>query len=387
VAPLLTLRFWTVWFANLFQTMAFFLFLHYPAFLKDLGADEAEIGLIFGVTAFASILVRPQVGKEMDRRGRRPIMLTGSVLNVGVLALYLTVNSLGPWVYVVRVLHGLAVALLFTSLFTYGADIIPHDRRTQGLALFGVSGMLTLALAGLLGDVVLRYADFDALFIVAIGFAAASLLTVLPLRESASPAAGDYAPAGAFRETLAQRDLLPVWMVTGVFATALTGYFTFLKTFVAETGAGSVSLFFGAYAGTAITLRLVAGWLPDRIGQKRVLYPALLLVMVGFVVLATLPTDAGVFAAGLLCGAGHGYTFPILYAFVVSRSRDRQLGSASSIFTGLFDLGTLVGGPALGLIISAGGYTAMFVAAACWLAAGAIAFVVWERSMAVSEPA
>ena len=58
--------------ANLFQGMSFFLFIHLPGYLKGLGADEVVIGLLFGVTAVASILVRTAVGRAMDTRGRPP---------------------------------------------------------------------------------------------------------------------------------------------------------------------------------------------------------------------------------------------------------------------------------------------------------------------------
>jgi MFS family permease len=103
----------------------------------------------------------------MDRRGRRVVILAGNVLNVAVVGLYLSIDALGPWVYVVRILHGLAGALLFTLLFTYAADHVPEQRLTQGLGVFGVSGMLPVSLGGLLGDRVLAIASYDALFVVA----------------------------------------------------------------------------------------------------------------------------------------------------------------------------------------------------------------------------
>ena len=53
-------------------------------------------------------------------------------------------------------------------------------------------------------------------------------------------------------------------------------------------------IFFAMYAGTAIALRLFLGWLPDRIGQRRVLLPALLILAVGFFVLANASTAAEV---------------------------------------------------------------------------------------------
>jgi MFS family permease len=329
--------------------------------------------------AVAGIAVRPLVGSAMDRSGRRPVMVAGGIANVVVMILYLTVDSLGPWVYAVRILHGFAEGALFTALFTYGADIIPPDRRTQGLAIFGVSGMLPLALSGVIGDVVLETSDTRAMFVAAAVLAAASLALTLTLPESAQVMRESPPPAGTFRAALGQQDLLPIWWVTLVFAMSLAAYFSFLSVFVEETGTGTVAPFFGAYAGTAIGLRLFAGWLPDRIGPRPVLYPALASVGLGFLVLASGSGVLALAVAGMFCGAGHGYAFPILYAFVVSRSRERHLGSASAIFSGVFDLGSLVGSPILGALIERRGYSVSFTATAVWIALGVIVFAWWDR--------
>ena len=367
------------WLASLTESVSFALFFHLPGFLQDLGADEVQIGVLFATAAIASIAVRPTLGRAMDKRGRRRIIIAGGVLNTIVTLLYLTVTTIGPWLYVVRIGHGVAMALLFTSLFTYAADRIPAERRTQGLALFGISGMLPFALGGVIGDLVLDQADFDALFYVAAGFAFTSLLLTLPLTD-APGILGDPAAQPRFSQTLLRRDLLPLWLITMVFATALAAYFTFLKTFVIETGVGSIGLFFGAYAGTAIVLRVALGWLPDALGQKRVLYPALIFFAAGLVVLAFATTDSALAVAGVLCGTGHAYAFPILFGLVVTRAPQPQRGSAMAIYTALFDVGILVGGPAFGLAISLSGYRTMFITAAATVLIGAVVFATVERS-------
>jgi MFS family permease len=321
----------------------------------------------------------------MDVRGRRPVILFGNVVNVMVLSLYLTVTQLGIWLYAVRIIHGFAVALLFTALFTYGADQVPASRRTEGIALFGISGMLPIALGGVLGDIILARWDFNVFFVVVLGFGVLSLLLSVPLPES-QPAGTAEEPRQRFLASVMQRSLLPLWWITLVFSLALTAYFTFLKTFVLETGIGSVGLFFSAYAATAIGLRLFAAWLPDRIGPKRVLYPALGSMALGFVVLAGASGSVAVVVAGILCGAGHGYAFPIVMGLVVSRATTADRGSAMAIFTGLFDVGALLGGPAFGAVIRFGSYSAMFLAAAGWMLAGGLAFAFWDRSNPVPAP-
>jgi MFS family permease len=366
--------------SNFSQALSFNLFLHFPGFLKDLGAREVQIGLLFSLTALASIAVRPALGRVMDARGRRGVILTGNALNTGVMALYLSVTAIGPWVYTIRILHGLAEAMLFTALFTYAADCVPERRRTQGLMLFGVSGMLPIALGGLVGDAILARAGYAVLFQVALGFAAIALLLSLPLPEMAAVAGErDEEQPNGFRMVMIQRDLVPVWGITTVFALALAAMFTFLKTFVMHTGIGSVGGFFSAYAGAALGLRIFLGWLPDRVGAKRVLFPSLVTLAVGFLALAGANDERTVLLAGVLCGAGHGYTFPLLFGMVVNRARDADRGTAMAIYTALFDLGILVGGPLLGGVIDLFGYTTMFITAATLIVVGAAGFALADR--------
>lgn len=375
---LLTRPFVLVFGASLTQAVAFNLFLHLPGFLSDLGASEARIGWISGVMAIAAILARSPIGRTMDGRGRRPVILLGGVLHTVACAAYLLVGDLGPLIYAIRILHGLAEAMLFTALFTLAADHVPASRRTQGLALFGVSGMLPMALGGLLGDLILARSDYAALFGAATGFAAVSLALSLPLHDV--PRSGAQAePSGGLAAAFRQPDLLPLWWIGGIFATALAAVFVFLKRYVDATGLATVGGFFSAYSLTAILLRVGFGWLPDRVGPKRVLFPALASLAVAFALIATARSGTEVVLAGVLFGLGHGMTFPILFGILVTRARESERGSAMAIFTALFDVGVLVGGPAFGWIIDRAGYAAMYGTAALAVVAGAAVFAVWDR--------
>lgn len=363
--------------ANFLQGTAFNLFLNLPGFLTDLGASKTEIGVLWGVTAAAAIASRPTVGRLMDLRGRRLIFLAGGVLNVAVCSAYLTVSEIGPWIALIRVGHGVAEAMLFSGLFTYAADRIPVTRRTEGIAIFGISGLLPISVGAALGEVVEKALGYDALFLAGAALAVLSLLLCLPLRDAA-PEEDVELPEG-FLAALRKPDLRPLWMATAVFATALAAPFTFMKSFVAEVGIGSMALFFNAYSISGVALRLLFAGIPDRIGPKRALYPAMATLGGGFVALTLATRDAHVLAAGVLCGLGHGMTFPILMGLVVSRARDADRGAAMAIFTALFDLGMLLGGPLFGGLIDARSFPAAFGAGAALLASGGVAFAVWDR--------
>lgn len=366
--------------AHFFHCIAFNLYLHLPGFLKSLGADEARIGLIFGVTAATAIAIRPVMGRAMDARGRRPVILVGGAFHVIACALYLAVRVLGVRVWGVRLLHGLAEASLFAALFAIAADLVPEKRRIEGIALFGVSGMLPISLGGLLGDFILAHGDYRTLFATSVAFALGGFLLSLSLRdvsaEHSEPSRGFLAPA-------LQSDLLPIWLLGFAFSFALAAHFTFLKTFVLLTGVGSVGTFFTLYSLSAITLRIFFGTLPDRLGPRRVLLPALLLLTCGQILLSRAHTSSTVSMAGVLCGLGHGFTFPILCGLVVSRARPSERGAALALFTALFDGGTLFGAPVLGLVIRSSGYPVMFALAASVVMVATLSFFAWDRARTV----
>jgi predicted MFS family arabinose efflux permease len=238
--------------------------------------------------------------------------------------------------------------------------------------------MLPIGLGGVLGDAILARLDYAALFTAAAALSALSLLASLPLRDRPREPAGDPGPTG-FAAALMQRDLLPMWWIGTIFATALAGVFAFLKLFVMETGLASVGGFFTAYSLAAVAMRLLLGWVPDRVGPKRALLPSLAALAAGFVALALARSARDVLVAGVLCGVGHGFAFPILFGMVVTRARSAERGSAMAVYTALFDAGVVIGGPLFGLLIRVGGFSAMFAAAALTIATGTLVFALWDR--------
>ena len=364
---------------NLCQGTAFNLFLHLPGYLHDLGANDVQIGWIASLTALAAVACRPPVGRAMDRLGRRPVIRWGGALHAVATALYLAVHAIGPLLYAVRVLHGVAEALLFSALFAYAADRVPAARRTEGLALFGVSGMLPISIGGWVGDGLLPRHGFTALFGLAAGLALAAFVLSLAMQEPRRPPSPPSASVGTLA-ALRQRDLGPLWLLGTVFSVVLTAFFVFIKRFVDETGIGSVGAFFGAYTGAALALRLFLGWLPDRVGAKRVLGPALLALVLGFGVMAGATDRTSLLLAGLSCGIGHGFTFPILFALVVARTPETNRGSTLALFTALFDLGVLIGGPSFGLVVERLGFAAMYATGGIVLAFGTIVFFLWDAA-------
>lgn len=365
--------------ANFAQAVSFSLFLHFPGFLKELGAGESTIGVLVALTALSAVVLGPFCGRLMDRRGRRLVIVSGNLLNVGVVGLYLTVHALSPAVYVVRLLHGVAETMLYSALFTYAADIVPPARTAQGLALFGVSAMLAITVGGVIGDAALAWGGYQTLFLTSLGCATAGLVLALPLTETSGLSMHAAAPPRALRATLCQPNLAPLWLVTWMFFFAQTGVFTFLKTYIMVTGFGTLGAFFTVYTLTAIVQRLLFGWVPDWLGLTRILGPALLAFAVGLLLLSVAGSVWEVWSAGFFCGVGHGYAFPILLGLVNRRARVTERGAAMAIYTAIDNGAVLVAGPVLGVLIETMGYASMFRSVAGLLTGTTVVFVLWNR--------
>lgn len=373
--------------AHFLHALSYYFLLSLPGYLKQVGATEVGIGLLVGSASAAAIAIRPPLGRFMDTRGRRAVLLVGGAVATVACASYFLVTGFGPLVFALRILHGIAEAMLFAALFAFASDIVPESRRIEGIALFGVSGLVPMAIGSALSDVIIHRGGYQPVFALATASALLGVLATLPLVDV--PRDADAAPPRGIWASVTQPDLVPLWLCGFAFATSMAAPFAFMKTFVTTHGNGEVAPFFSAYGVAAVLVRVFFSRAPDRLGPKRVLYPAMLAFVAGLgSLLAPLGTHV-LELSGFLCGVGHGFVFPIILGLVVTRARDAERGAALSVFTALFDLGNVVGGPLLGAIVKVGSYGAMFVSAAALALGGLVTLALLDgsRSDAPKEPA
>jgi len=352
--------------------------IHLPGLLHELGAREAELGRILAVHALTAALLGPLVGRVMDRRGRRPVIRAGGALALLVALGYTQLDRLGPALYALRVLDGMASTMLYASLFAYAAELVPVAQRTRGIALFGASGLAPMAVSSQLGDMILARSSYPVMFTVAAGFCAVGTALCWVLPESRLRGEHDAAPHGLLR-VARQRELLPIWFAALAFFSCMAGVLSFLKAFVVSTGYGSVGAFFSTYVLVALSLRVFLGGLPDRIGLRRMVLPAIGCYAIGILGIAHASGTPSLLLAGALCGVGHGYGFPVLLSLVHARAQPESRGTATGIYTAIDWAGHLLAPPLLGLLIEHAGYGTGFAVLSALGAFGTLAFYTFDR--------
>src|SRR5512145_1249408 len=95
-----------------FLNLAFFFLL--PLWVQAEGGGPELAGRVGAVQGFAGLLALPFIGYLLDRFGRRRFLITGVGLGTLCSVAFLFIDEIGPALYVVRAIQGIA----FTSAFT-----------------------------------------------------------------------------------------------------------------------------------------------------------------------------------------------------------------------------------------------------------------------------
>lgn len=371
-----TPAFWAMAVANFAQTASFSAFFLLPLYLLDHGGHRGDIGVVMGAFALASALCRPWVSEMIDRIGRKRSYSLGSVVMVAAPLLHLGFSDpLGsgyPWLLLLRVAHGIGMAICFTAIFTYMADILPADRFNEGIGMFGISGLVGVAAGPLVAEAILHRTGYPGLFLAAAGFSLLSLLVHLPLTESHPRTVRLRGPT--FFTLLGRGKFVIVSLLAILFGFGLAATGNFVAPLAAEHGIGTVSSYYLWYSAGAIATRFLGGQLADRCGENRILPWGILLYAAGLLMLPVLQGAWQLDLAGACAGAGHGLLFPTLNTMAVRGEPGEVRGKATGIFTGGIDAGNFAGSLLLGYIGDGFGLPALFWAAGGGMATGLLLF-------------
>jgi MFS family permease len=357
------------------------LFVLFPLFLVSLGGGASIIGAVIGTGSFAALMVRPLVGSGIDRFGCKWMALRFLILDAMAVALYPFVRSLGWPIYAVRLLHGAVDGTARVALFTFVYDILPSGREGEGMAIFSLCGMVPAALAPIIGEELIKRYGFAAFFGAVTVLSAAGATTVARMRHDKPRQINSEAhgtPGPAYSAMIANRAMLPLWIVTLGFSLALSSRLSFVAPFAYQEGIERVGWYFAIYSAAAVVLRLFGARAIDRTGFERVLAPSLLVLGCGLALIALIGRPWMLELAALVGGAGHGYVYPALSALVIARTPSDAMGRSSTVYTSLYDLGTMLGPYVLGATAAGLGYAAMFVTAGLLSAAAGAFFVCAE---------
>ncbi|HKR65518.1 MAG TPA: MFS transporter [Thermoanaerobaculia bacterium] len=377
-SPLFTRRFVSLW---LFQFGTFFsafqLFPVIPLHIVDLGGSKGTAGLFLFVYTIASAFAAPVMGTVADHVGRRRMLIIASLLFVVFSILYGVVPWL-PIVLLIGLVHGAIWSSLLSSASALMTDFIPVERRTQGLAYWGLASTAAISIAPAVGMHIYPLGWFALCAEIA---TLSAIMAIWALRI----------PSGAMRATnapLPRASELWDWsVVRTTLSLAVTsfgygGVTSCVALLSRERGVKPESLFFTVFCVTIIVIRIFTSHLGDRYGMKVLLYPALVAMPLAFTMLAFAHDRAQMILAGILFGIGLGNSFPAFMTFVVQHTDEQRRGRTFGSVILAFDTGIGLGSLVIAYIGGHAGFATAFIVAAALSCLAIPIFVVTSRQLA-----
>lgn len=296
-----------------FSTLPFYLF----AFLlkplaSELSGSRAEVAAAYGVMTAAAALSAPWIGRLLDRRSARWVVVPGLALS-GVALAALAALAPGRWPFrAVFALLGCAAS--GTSALGYSRAVATWFDRRRGMALALVVG--GAAAGGVVHppaiQALVRLAGWRGACLASGGAVLAlALPVVLRFVRERTPARGgatEGAAGARVGEALRSRAF---WiLVVLVFGGAIASHAAIVHLSALLTDRGvpgpRAALAVSALGGAALAGRLLTGWLLDRLPAPRIALGLMATAALGTYLLASAESFALGVVAALLLGFGTG---------------------------------------------------------------------------------
>jgi MFS family permease len=337
----------------------------YPLFVLHEGGGAAMVGVFMGTYAVAGVLGRPLVAVLIDRLGPRWVLFIGSLClslpAVGFIGLL--GHGVGVVALTLRAVQGFGYGAHFSATFALAAQITPVSRRTEAMAMYGVSGLAGAMVGPAAAEWLIHTRGLPAFFLAmtAVGLLAAGVVLLVRVR---TPDGAARPPLELFRALRSSRMILPAALAF-LLAVSYSSPTSFLATVAAQRGVLRFSLYFTSWGLAGMLIRFVGGRWGDRVGLRRVLVPAFALYAAGMLVIHTADSAMLFAAAGVLCGCAHGIGFPAVVSLGYTLAPRDVAGSAMALITGMMDAGAAVAALLVGPLAERFGYGVVFPVAAC----------------------
>ena len=376
-----TAQFWLLCISSLLFFASFNMIIpELPGYLEALGGANYK-GLIIALFTITAMISRPFSGKLADTIGRIPVIIFGSIVCFICSLLYPVLASVAGVLWL-RLVHGFSTGFTPTGQTAYLADILPLERRGEGMGILGTASMLGMAGGAALGGRIGTFAGVNAVFYSSAGFAIASSLILLGLKETL-PDKVKLHPRllkVKWKDIFEPRVLAPC-IVMVLSAYAFGSVITLIPDFSEVVGIKNKGLLFTYFTFASFSVRFIGGKASDVLGRKRVLLASVFLLTVAMVVMALASSKTPLIVAVVLYGFAQGITSPTLLAWATDLSDPERKGRGVSSLYIFMELGIGLGAFISGLIFANqdDNIPATFLICAA-LGTLAVLFLILERS-------
>ena len=332
-----------------------------PFRIRDLGGSAVAAGLFLGFLTYSSATTGPITGGIVDRVGKRRVLLVSS-LAIAVFSVIYAVLPGYELMLALAIVHGCFWSGLLVAASSYVTDIVPPLRRAEGMSYWGMSTIFAVSMAPAIGLWVFEHGGWRLLCFEAAGLCLLMFTTAWTLLPKDVPHGSEHA-AWSWSK-LVEWKVLALSFTMFLYSFGYGGITSFVAMYSQASGVHPASLYFTAFSIAILATRPYVARLGDRIGHKKVFVPCLVLVVVGFALLAIGGSRAMFIVSALIFGTGFGSAYPLFLGHVMRHVAPERRGAAFGSIIAAFDTGIGTGSMTIGWIVQHYGYRTAYGAAA-----------------------
>jgi predicted MFS family arabinose efflux permease len=331
-----------------------------PLYLaNELSASEALIGTILSLYTIAALVTRPIAGFCLDKTSRKPLMMCFYLFYISMCLSYTLAATIGLF-FIIRFVHGIAFGSATVGINTMAVDIIPQERRGEGLGIYTSSTSLAMAT----GPVISLFMhesgiSFNHIFITVFCVGLAGFLATSAIR----PQKEVERSTKKFRiSNLLLKAGLPEAAVMFLLTFGY-GIITVYLSIYAKEEVGitqGTGYYFTIFSAGLVTARLCSAMILRSGKFITVFALGIISLIIGFFIVAFVHNPVAFFCSAIFMGGGYGLISPTAQTMIINLGQDFERGAANATYLTFFDLGVGAGVFCGGIIAQYSNYSTAY---------------------------
>lgn len=360
--------------ANLLTGIAFYqVSVTLPFYILEyFNVDQSVMTYVLSSYVIAALAIRFFSGYLVDNFSRKKVYLISFIIFVSLFFGYTIATSI-VFLFLLRILHGLAWGVITTSSSTLAIDLLPSKKRGEGIGYYGLMSTLAMSIGPICGMYIYENFSFNEIFYSAlifgtIGIICASFIQAPAFDKVKKPK--NTAPISLDRFVLV--DAIPLAINVLILEITYGALYTFGVIYGKELNIEGASFMFLSIAIGIASSRIFSGKLIDKGWVNQVNLVGIASITLGLFFIGTPIAEWFYFIGAYLVGLGFGVSIPAFQTQFMNMTTPEKRGSANSTFFIAIDLGLGIGMVASGKFVAELGFDNLFYIASFL---GLIAFV------------
>ncbi|KOP80339.1 multidrug MFS transporter [Lysinibacillus sp. FJAT-14745] len=333
--------------------------------VEHFGASTSTAGLVSSIFIIGTLFGRLGTGRIIGDWGSKKTLFCGLLLFMLSTMSYFIATNL-PLLMINRLVQGIALGVASTATGTIIAQILPPDRRGEGIGYYSLSAILATAIGPFVGILLTQlFEDYRMIFAVDSVLAIVCFLMyfIVNVPDAPKKAKEMVEKTGFKLSNFIEMRAVPIAFVALVIGFAYSGVMSFMTFYAKELDLVTAgSYFFIIYAIVILATRPFTGKLLDTRGANIIIYPCLVIFAIGMYAFSSATSSVVFLLAAACIGIGYGNFNSVAQAIAIKVTPNERLGLATSTYFILYDLGLGAGPYFLGFFVPTSGYSAIFFA-------------------------